>query len=190
MPQVSVRGKLIEHAETVFRRQGFSAASVADITNAAGVPKGSFYNHFKSKQELAAEIVRRYSRGTDLSMFGSDSLPVIEQLREHFAAQSARTRSTGVEYGCLLMTMASEAPTAGEEVGSVVRRSIAEWVGVLAPVIEQGQRTGEITAQEPATDLAAFLIDAFQGAALRGKATADDAAAMRSLNLALNAIKA
>jgi len=190
MPQVSVRGKLIEHAETVFRRQGFNGASVADITNAAGVPKGSFYNPFKSKQELAAEIVRRYSRRTDLSMLGTEGLSAMERLRAHFAAQASRTSSTGVEYGCLLMTMASEGPTVGDEVGTVVRRSIAAWVGVLAPVIEEGQRSGEITSQEPASDLAAFLIDAFEGAGLRGKATRDEAAAMRSLNLALNAIKA
>ncbi|GGZ26030.1 transcriptional regulator [Streptomyces olivaceoviridis] len=190
MPQVSVRGKLIEHAETVFRRQGFNGASVADITHAAGVPKGSFYNHFKSKQELAAEIVRRYSRGTDVSMLAAEGLSAVERLRAHFAAQDSRTISTGVEYGCLLMTMASEGPMVGEEVGTVVCRSIAAWVGELAPVIEEGQRSGEITSREPACDLAAFLIDAFEGASLRGKATRDESAAMRSLDLALNAIRA
>lgn len=190
MPQVSVRGKLVEHAETVFRRQGFNGASVADITNAANVPKGSFYNHFKSKEELAAEIVRRYSRGTDVSMLGTEGVSAMERLRAHFTAQASRTNSTGVEYGCLLMTMASEGPVVGDEVGTVVRRSIAAWIGVLAPVIEEGQRSGEITSEEPASDLAAFLIDAFEGAGLRGKATQNEAAAMRSLNLALNAIKA
>ncbi|WP_046733265.1 TetR/AcrR family transcriptional regulator [Streptomyces humi] len=189
MPQVSVVGKLIEHAETVFRQQGFNGASVADITNAAEVPKGSFYNHFKSKQELAAEIVRRYSRGTDLSMLGAQDLSAPARLRAHFAAQASRTNSTGVEYGCLLMTMASEGPAVGDEVGTVVRRSIAAWIGVLTPVIEEGQRAGEITSQEPAGDLAAFLIDAFEGAGLRGKATRDETAAMRSLDLALKALK-
>ncbi|CAM5388647.1 TetR family transcriptional regulator C-terminal domain-containing protein [Streptomyces canarius] len=88
------------------------------------------------------------------------------------------------------MTMASEGPTVGDEVGTVVCRSIAAWVGELAPVIEEGQRSGEITSREPASDLAAFLIDAFEGAALRGKATRDESAAMRSLDLALNAIRA
>ncbi|MCX4403858.1 TetR/AcrR family transcriptional regulator [Streptomyces sp. NBC_01764] len=187
MPQVSVRGKLIEHAETVFRRQGFDGASVQDITSAAGVPKGSFYNHFRSKQELAADIVRRYSGATDFSMLEQgDGRSARERLRAHFAGQAQRTSSTGVEYGCLLVTMASEMPTAGEEVGTAVRGSISAWVDILTEVIRQGQHTGEIRSREPASDLAAFLIDAFEGGALRGKATDDATASMRSLDLALN----
>lgn len=190
MPQVSVKGKLIEYAETVFRQQGFNGASVQDITMAAGVPKGSFYNHFKSKQELAAAIVRQYAQNTDVSMFGDRGLSVVERLRAHFTAQAARTETTGVEYGCLLMTMASEAPTAGDEVGSAVRLSLAKWTELLAVVILQGQQSGEIRSQEPAEDLAAFLIDAFEGGGLRGKAMQDDTAAMRSLDLALNTLRA
>ncbi|WP_234544824.1 TetR/AcrR family transcriptional regulator [Streptomyces shenzhenensis] len=189
MPQVSVRGKLIAHAETVFRRQGFHGASVLDITSAAGVPKGSFYNHFKSKQELAAEIVRQYSRATDLSMLErDDGRSARERLRAHFASQAQRTSSTGVEFGCLLVTMASETPTAGEEVGTAVRGSISAWGDVLAEVIRQGQQAGEIRSTEPAGDLAAFLIDAFEGGALRGKVTGDATASMRSLDLALDVL--
>ncbi|CAM5487934.1 TetR/AcrR family transcriptional regulator [Streptomyces fumanus] len=189
MPQVSVKGKLIEHAETVFRRQGFNGASVQDITSAAGVPKGSFYNHFKSKQELAAEIVRRYSDATDFTMLtAADDRPAVERLRAHFAGQAARTKDTGVEFGCLLVTMASETPTAGDEVGSAVRGSLSEWTDALADVVEQGRAAGEITSPEPARDLAAFLIDAFEGGALRGKVTGDADASMRSLDLALGVL--
>ncbi|MGX1364882.1 TetR/AcrR family transcriptional repressor of nem operon [Streptomyces canus] len=186
MPQVSVRGRLIEHAETVFRRQGFDGASVQDITSAAGVPKGSFYNHFKSKQELAAEIIRRYGGATDVSMLEqNDVRPARERLRAHFASQAQRTNSTGVEYGCLLVTMASEMPMAGEEVGTAVRGGFSAWVDRLTEVIRQGQEAGEIRSREPARDLAAFLVDAFEGGALRGKATDDATASMRSLDLAL-----
>ncbi|MFJ8358091.1 TetR/AcrR family transcriptional regulator [Streptomyces sp. NPDC093984] len=190
MPQVSVKAKLIEHAETVFRRQGFNGASVQDITSAAGVPKGSFYNHFKSKQELAAEIVRRYSGATDFSMLEDrGGRTAVESLRAHFASQAERTSSTGVEYGCLLVTMASETPTAGAGVGSAVRGSLTGWIDTVAEVIEQGRKAGEIRSPEPARDLAAFLIDAFEGGTLRGKATGDPTASMRSLNLALNILK-
>ncbi|GGT09325.1 MULTISPECIES: TetR/AcrR family transcriptional regulator [Streptomyces] len=191
MPQVSVKGKLVEHAETVFRRRGFNGASVQDITSAAGVPKGSFYNHFKSKQELAAEIVRRYSGATDFSMLTTDTHTAgtaSERLRAHFAAQANRTRATGTEYGCLLVTMASDTPTAGDEVRSAVRDSIDDWTTILHTVIEQGQRAGEITSDRPARDLAAFLIDAFEGGALRGKATGDPTASMKSLDIALGAL--
>jgi TetR/AcrR family transcriptional repressor of nem operon len=191
MPQVSVKGKLVEYAETVFRRQGFNGASVQDITGAAGVPKGSFYNHFKSKQELAADIVRRYSGSTDFTMLedGARGTP-LDRIRAHFAAQAERTRSTGVEYGCLLVTMASEAPTAGDDVREAVDEGFEGWTAALAEVIEQGRRSGHVTSDRPARDLAAFLIDAFEGGALRGKALGDPAASMRSLDIALSVLTA
>ncbi|MER6694253.1 TetR/AcrR family transcriptional regulator [Streptomyces minutiscleroticus] len=193
MPRVSVKGKLVEHAEAVFRRQGFNGASVQDITTAAGVPKGSFYNHFKSKQELAAEIVRRYSGATDFGALGDAGdrdRTAPERLRAHFVAQAERTRATGVEYGCLLVTMASDTPTTGDEVRSAVLDGFDGWTGALAAVIEQGQQAGEIVSSRPAHDLAAFLIDAFEGGALRGKATGDRTASMRSLDIALDALRA
>ncbi|MFF9000508.1 TetR family transcriptional regulator C-terminal domain-containing protein [Streptomyces achromogenes] len=117
-----------------------------------------------------------------------DGRPARERLRAHFAGQAERTGSTGVEFGCLLVTMASETPTAGDEVGAAVRDGMSAWTDTLAEVIRQGQRSGEIRSEEPASDLAAFLIDAFEGGALRGKATGDATASMRSLDLALDVL--
>ena len=114
MPQRSVREQLIEHAEDVFRQQGFSAASVQDLTVAARVPKGSFYNHFASKQDLAREILTRYVRATDTSMLADEGLPARERIRRHFAGQVERTMRTGLEFGCLLGTLSAESPAAGQ----------------------------------------------------------------------------
>ena len=108
-----LREQLIEHAEDVFRRQGFSAASVQDLTVAAGVPKGSFYNHFASKQDLAREILLRYVGATDTSMLADKELPPRERIRRHFAGQIDRTMRTGLEFGCLLGTLSAESTAAG-----------------------------------------------------------------------------
>nr|WP_179822694.1 TetR/AcrR family transcriptional regulator [Streptosporangium sandarakinum] len=189
MPRPSVKNKLIESAEDVFRRQGFNGASVQDITGAAGVPKGSFYNHFESKQALAAEIVRRYAHGTDHSMLrgGGSSL---ERLREHFLTQAGRTRATGVEFGCLLGTFAGECASAGDQVHVAVREVLDAWTDAVADVIEAGQAAGEITATRPARTLAAFLIDSFEGAALRAKTYGDQSNLIEQLDIALAALRA
>ena len=70
----------------LFIERGFSACSVQDITDAAGVPKGSFYNHFKSKEALAAEIVTEYAKGaTDRSVLTDRRVPALTRLKRHFA---------------------------------------------------------------------------------------------------------
>jgi TetR/AcrR family transcriptional regulator, transcriptional repressor for nem operon len=171
MPQRSVKEQLIEHAEDVFRRQGFSAASVQDLTVAAGVPKGSFYNHFTSKQDMAREILIRYVRATDTSMLADERLPARERLRQHFAEQIERTMRTGLEFGCLLGTLSAESAAAGQEVRAGADTGFAQWVGAVAHAIAAGQRSGEIrTGIEPGR-LAGTLIDGFEGATLRAKAT-------------------
>src|SRR5215470_4449012 len=54
------RDLLLDTGLRVMHKRGFNATSVQDITEAAGVPKGSFYNHFESKEALGAEAVLRY----------------------------------------------------------------------------------------------------------------------------------
>ncbi len=57
VPRQSVRPQLVEAALEQFHSRGFHNCSVDDITRAAGVPKGSFYNHFASKDALAVEAL-------------------------------------------------------------------------------------------------------------------------------------
>ncbi|MDX6229733.1 MAG: TetR/AcrR family transcriptional regulator, transcriptional repressor for nem operon [Frankiales bacterium] len=189
MPQVSVRDKLVETAEEVFRRRGFNGASVQDITSAAGVPKGSFYSHFDSKQAMAAEIMARYARATDVSDLVGDG-PALPRLRAHFTAQAARTQATGSEFGCLLGTFAADVPTTGDQVRAAVRDGLDRWTDAVAATISSGQDSGEITSLQPAGQLAAFLIDAFEGGALRAKVSGDLAAVAGHLDIAMAALTA
>src|SRR5262249_24318548 len=61
VPRPGLREQLLAAGLATFHERGFNATSVQDITDAAGAPKGSFYNHFESKEALAAEAVRRYA---------------------------------------------------------------------------------------------------------------------------------
>lgn len=177
-----MKNQLVERAEDVFRRRGFHGASVQDITTAAGVPKGSFYNHFESKQALAAEITRRYVQATDLSMLGAEGERPIERLRAHFAGQAQRTAGTGVEFGCLLGTFASDSPSSGEQVRGAVLGGLDAWTAAVAETVGAAQRLGEIASSRPAEELAALLIDAFEGGALRAKVTGDLSLMTRNVN--------
>jgi TetR/AcrR family transcriptional regulator, transcriptional repressor for nem operon len=76
LPRPSTRNAILEAGMKLFNERGFSACSVQDITDAADVPKGSFYNHFKSKEALAAELVTEYGKGvTDRSILTNAEIP-------------------------------------------------------------------------------------------------------------------
>jgi len=188
MPQISVRERLVDNAEHVFRRKGFNGASIQDVTEAAGVPKGSFYNHFRSKQDLAVEIVLRYARATDYSILEGQG-PALERLRRHLTAQVERIRSSGIEFGCLLGTFASDGANAGEKVREAVREALDSWTGAMTATIADGQASGEITTAWSAAAMAAFLLDLFEGATLRAKTAADHAHMAEEMSIALEALR-
>jgi len=60
MARPGKKAELVEAGLDLLHRRGFSATSVADIAEAAGVPKGSFYNHFKSKDDFGSAVLDLY----------------------------------------------------------------------------------------------------------------------------------
>ncbi|MEJ2871447.1 TetR/AcrR family transcriptional regulator [Actinomycetospora sp. OC33-EN08] len=189
MPQRSHRAAILATAESLLRRDGPAAVSVADITTAAGVPKGSFYNHFESKEALLAEIVEQYGRGIDLTTLdGPGSAP--ERLRAHFAACAERlTTDTG--FGSLLAGAAAGTPVVRtSRVLQSVRVGLAVWSRAVAAVVAEGQEQGDFRPGRSASEIASALIETFEGAAVLARATRDHAAPSRHVALLIDALRA
>jgi AcrR family transcriptional regulator len=82
------RERLLEAAGRLFHREGFSATSLEDIANKAGVSVGTAYSNFASKEELFLSFVERYRAVVDTSAFADRSLPAdrhIQQLADDVA---------------------------------------------------------------------------------------------------------
>ena len=166
LPRHSTRNAILEAAMTQFIERGFSACSVEDITRAARVPKGSFYNHFKSKQSLAAEIVAAYGEGTtDRSVLTDPAIAPLTRLKKHFAALNEHFSSCND--GCLVGKFMAEVSVDTPQIRESLRRVLSLWGQQLSSALADGQRQGSIRKDLSADDLAAFLIDAYEGAILR-----------------------
>jgi len=63
VPKLSTRQKIVSAAFDRFHALGYTACGVQEIVDAAGVPKGSFYNYFKAKELLAVEVLGTYWEG-------------------------------------------------------------------------------------------------------------------------------
>ncbi|MCX4145035.1 MULTISPECIES: TetR/AcrR family transcriptional regulator [Paraburkholderia] len=150
----------------LFTERGFNGCSVQDITEAAVVPKGSFYNHFKSKEALAAEIVTEYGKGsTDRSILNNPEVPALTRLKRHFAALNEYFSrcNDGCLVGKFMAEVSDETPLIREMLLSVLN----VWGEQISAAIAEGQEQGTIRTDLKADDLAAFLIDSYEGAILR-----------------------
>src|SRR2546423_1713021 len=86
-----LKNKLLEAAVETLHRQGYHGCSIGDIAHAAGAPKGSVYNHFSSKEDLAIAALEHY-RLQDQAAFAileDTTIPAKERLRRHFVELSS-----------------------------------------------------------------------------------------------------
>ena len=169
MPRPSVRGKLVQAGLETLHAQGFNGCSIQDITEAAGVPKGSFFNHFKSKELLVLDVLGPYGESNRVDMLFDQSKPPLERLRQHFNFLADSYARFDFERGCLLGNLGAEIATSHPPVREALREILKAWSGIVAGVLREAQATGEIKPDLNVDELGNFLVNAWEGVVLRLK---------------------
>lgn len=172
MAKANVKEQIVTTSLQLLHGKGFNATSVQDITDAAGVPKGSFYNHFSSKEALGLEVLQRYVDGVGqlAAVLQDRSLAPKQRLQQYFTAMIAGNAANGFNFGCMLGNFSTELSNQIPAMRSAMREAHSGSAALLAAVIAEGQQDGSIHADAPAAELAGFVNDAWQGAVLRAKA--------------------
>ena len=189
MPKPNLREDILTAGLAALHSRGFNATSVQDITEAAGVPKGSFYNHFESKEALGAEIVDRYGRNNPRRTALSDtSLLPLPRLRAHFERLNESFASESLGRRCLLGNFSAELAGQSQLIRERLAHLYVSWSTDIATVIAEAQADGSISTKTPAADLAAFLLDAYEGALLRARVEKSGRAFDRFMTVAFTQI--
>jgi len=164
--------RLLSAGLDLFLRQGFNGTGIQQITEQAGVPKGSFYNHFASKEAFAAAIVDRYAQYSQHSwkrmMDGAPPAPMAA-IRHVFAAMLAYHERASSRSGCLIGNFAAEVALASERCRERLLAAQLAWRERLAGLIRAGQAIGEIRNDIDAIALSALTWSTWEGALLRVK---------------------
>ena len=161
-------------------RRGYTALGVAEICAAAGVPKGSFYYFFDSKQALGLTVIEEHwaaQQAQWAGLLGSDRSP-LERLRDLFDAttevQQTAQKDTGVVTGCLFGNLALELSNQDE----VIRRRLQEifdaQIDMVATAVEQAERDGDIQVTDT-REAARALVAQLEGMVLFAKLLNDPA---------------
>ena len=172
MAKTNVRERLLDAGLETLHRCGFNGCGVQEIAETAGVPKGSFYNHFESKEALGAAVLERYWEqrgGSMLRLLEGPDIGPRERLCHYFAVLAANMANRGYTGGCLIGNLGAELSDHSELVRDGVARAFAGWTEALETCIQEGQNLGEISDDYDAALLASFLINAWEGAVLRAK---------------------
>ncbi len=174
------RTKLLDAALNVIRAKGYSATTVEDICVASGVGKGSFFHHFKSKEDLAIAATQHWSAVTG-ALFESAPYQQIADPRERILAyidfRSQIVQGDLADVTCLLGTMVQETYDSHPAIRAACREGIESHARTLTPMIAQAKALYAPHADWNAENLALYTQAALQGAFIVAKAQGDSAIA-------------
>jgi TetR/AcrR family transcriptional repressor of nem operon len=178
MQRVSNREKILNEGLKVVHAQGFANASVRDIVAAAGVPQGSFTNHFESKEAFGLEILDRYfanSQEIIAETLRNEALPPLKRLRAWIDRNVERNAATGFRNGCLIGNFTAEAASHSDAMRKRLKSMIGESHAALTACLKAAVKSGDLPKGFECADTAEFIFTAMQGATLLSKAEASAA---------------
>lgn len=160
------RERLLELGLRAFRQDGYAGTSIQDVVTAAGIPKGSFYNYFESKEAFGGAVVdlyveRIYRR---LDALAEASGGAEERLRGFF---QGLLQDPEHERGCLVGNLGTELGAGSGLHRAALRRGEAGILARFQRLVGQGQEAGSIRDNVSSASLAALLFSAWEGALLR-----------------------
>jgi TetR/AcrR family transcriptional repressor of nem operon len=167
------KAKLLDAALQVIRAKGYSATTVDDVCETAGLTKRSFFHHFKSKQDLALEATAHFSSRAD-KLFATApfrALPdPVDRLLGYVDFRKAMLQGELPQFTCLLGTMVQEAYETYPSIRAACDAGISDHAATLEADIAQAMGQSGIDADWSAASLALYTQAVIQGAFILAKA--------------------
>lgn len=166
-------------------RNGYIGVGIGELLKEAGVPKGSFYHYFASKEAYGCALLQDFVRDYDDRLHASldDSAPTARaRFLAYFADWRRRQVSPCPEDRCLVVKLAAEVADLSPEMNAILQQAVTNIVGRLATTLQEGVTEGSIAPIDDPTATAEAIYHQWLGASLVASLLHHDApleAAMR-----------
>lgn len=168
----SSKDALLEVGGRLLQERGYSGFGLAEILKTAGVPKGSFYHHFPSKDAFVVQILEGYIAEQTArieSHLTNRALSPVPRLKAFFEAEAERLRREGCKGGCLVGNLGQDQADQNPELRTKLEDTLRDWTGRFSDCLAEGTRTGDVPPGSDIRGLGNFIMNSWQGALLRMK---------------------
>lgn len=168
------RQALVWCGTELLTERGFQVTGIEEVLKRVGVPKGSFYHFFKSKDEFGAAVIENYvafyARKMD-RIFNNTSNTPIARLKEFVANAKHGMTKFDFRRGCLIGNLGQELASLDKEFRVQLEAVLVSWEDRVAACLKEAVQVGEISAGSDAQALSRFFWIGWEGAILRSKLT-------------------
>jgi TetR/AcrR family transcriptional repressor of nem operon len=183
-PKTGSRQKLIDAAIALIREKGYAATSVDDLCGMAGLTKGAFFYHFKSKDALAIAAANYWIERSDAlfkaAPYRAYSDP-LDRILGYLDFRNSMFVGTLLEFSCLAGTMVQEVYASHPDIARACEASICGHADTLEVDIAAAMKRYRIRTSWTAASLALHTQAVLQGAIILAKARGSAAVAIESI---------
>ncbi len=176
--------KLLDATLRVVRAKGYTATRIEDICAEAGLTKGSFFHHFKSKDDLALSAVAHWDAMTS-ALFATapyhEAADPVSRLIAYIEFRKAILTGGLPDFTCFVGTIVQETYQTHPEVSAAAAGNIKNHAKTLEADIRAAMREHGVSGDWTAESLALHLQAVIQGSFILAKAKGSAAAAAESL---------
>jgi TetR/AcrR family transcriptional repressor of nem operon len=183
-PKLGARRKLLDAALSLIREKGYSATSVDELCAQAGVTKGAFFHHFRSKDALAVAAANHWSETTaaffETAPYHEHGDP-LDRVLGYLDFRKAILKGDIAQFTCLVGTMLQETYATSPDIREACAASICSHAATLEADIAEAMKRHRIRARWTAQGLALHTQAVLQGAFILAKAKGGAAIAAASI---------
>ena len=172
--QPNTRDRIIETGAEIIHRKGFNHTGIQEILNAASVPKGSFYNYFKSKDDFGLQIIDYFSahfKRIAKETLEDTTVSPLNRIYGFLTAFMEYFESQNYAGGCPIGNLAQEMGDLSPAFRKKLSEAIDMMVDAYSRVLARAQRDGKILKSLDIRDTASFIVAGWHGAIIQMKLT-------------------
>ena len=168
----STKTLLLESGIEIMLEKGYNNTGIMEVLKRTGVPKGSFYHYFESKEDFGLKIIDHFAEGHKEKLdktLGDCSLTPLARLKAFCHLSMSNFQSLNCRKGCLIGNLSQEMSDQSEVFRKRLLDIQAESHRRFSECLREGQQKGEISKKYDGDDLAELLLSTWSGAFIRAK---------------------
>lgn len=169
---------LIDVGVELMRKNGYCATGLLEILETAGVPKGSFYHRFHSKEEFTAAVIERYMTREEKrwqEILNNAQQAPLGRLRSYFEELIRTVGMSAPIQGCLIGSLSVEVAGSSEMLQRCLGSTFKRWQTAISVLFLEAIVRGDLPQSTNPDTLADFVLNYWQGALVRTRADRSDA---------------
>ncbi len=170
------RNEIIKASINLMYLNGYNGTSVKDITDAAGIPKGSFYNYFKDKEDYAVKAMMYYSEymtSTTKKALTDTSLKPLDRILFYFKLRIKNLIERELKYGCFIGNLSQEMGDISVNISDAANEIIVERILSIHKNLLEAREDDSLKTDIDLKILANFIQNSWQGTLIRMKVSSD-----------------